>query len=157
MDATLLDVTCCVRLHTLLHVVACCCAKFETGKTDSYVQTDATIPSIIDKTMYASSTLQSPSENWAKAACKWTRQFPTLLCQQCWELLRPCSQQCWDLQCIVGRIQPISLCKSCVRLRANGRNIAGQQLLTLFDVTCCVCLHTLLHVVGCCCLLLRKV
>ena len=23
-DATLLDVTCCVRLHTLLHVVACC-------------------------------------------------------------------------------------------------------------------------------------
>ena len=30
---TLLDVTCCVRLHTLLHVVACCCAKFETGQT----------------------------------------------------------------------------------------------------------------------------
>ena len=23
-DATLLDVTCCVRLHTLLHVVECC-------------------------------------------------------------------------------------------------------------------------------------
>ena len=32
-DATLLDVTCCVRLHTLLHVVECCCAKFETGQT----------------------------------------------------------------------------------------------------------------------------
>ena len=30
---TLLDVTCCVRLHNLLHVVACCCAKFETGQT----------------------------------------------------------------------------------------------------------------------------
>ena len=30
---TLLDVTCCDRLHTLLHVVACCCAKFETGQT----------------------------------------------------------------------------------------------------------------------------
>ena len=29
----LLDVTCCVRLHNLLHVVACCCAKFETGQT----------------------------------------------------------------------------------------------------------------------------
>ena len=29
----LLDVTCCVRLHTLLHAVACCCAKFETGTT----------------------------------------------------------------------------------------------------------------------------
>ena len=32
-DATLLDVTSCVRLHTLLHVVGCCCAKFETGQT----------------------------------------------------------------------------------------------------------------------------
>ena len=31
--STLLDVTCCVRLHTLLHVVAYCCAKFETGQT----------------------------------------------------------------------------------------------------------------------------
>ena len=30
---TLLDVTCCFRLHALLHVVACCCAKFETGQT----------------------------------------------------------------------------------------------------------------------------
>ena len=30
---TLLDVTRCVRLHTLLHVVECCCAKFETGQT----------------------------------------------------------------------------------------------------------------------------
>ena len=26
-------VTCCVRLHTLLHVVGCCCAKFETSQT----------------------------------------------------------------------------------------------------------------------------
>ena len=39
----------------------------------------------------------------------------------------------------------------CVRLRANGRNIVDQQLPTLLDVTCCVRLHTLLHVVGCCC------
>ena len=41
--------------------------------------------------------------------------------------------------------------------RENGRNIVGQQLPTLLDVTCCVRLHTLLHVVGCCCVLLRKV
>ena len=53
----------------------------------------------------------------------WKRrqQLPTLLAQQCWELLRPCwqcctnkrndSQQCWDLQCVVGRIQLIRLCK----------------------------------------------
>ena len=31
--STLLNVTCCFRLHTLLHVVGCCCAKFETGQT----------------------------------------------------------------------------------------------------------------------------
>ena len=47
-----------------------------------------------------------------KATCKRTQQLPTLLGQQGWELLRPfrqwcangCnnSQQCWDLQCIVG-------------------------------------------------------
>ena len=45
----------------------------------------------------------------------------------------------------------------CVRLRANGRNIVDQQLPTLLDVTCCVRLRTLLHVVGCCCVLLPKV
>ena len=44
-----------------------------------------------------------------------------------------------------------------VKPRANGRNIVGQQLPTLLDVTCCIRLHTLLHVVGCCCVLLRKV
>ena len=42
---TLFDVICCVHLHTLLHVVACCCAKFETRQTCSYMQTDATTPS----------------------------------------------------------------------------------------------------------------
>ena len=39
----------------------------------------------------------------------------------------------------------------CLKPRANGRNIFGQQLPTLLDVTCCVRLYTLLHVVGCCC------
>ena len=38
-----------------------------------------------------------------------------------------------------------------VKPRANGPIIVCQQLLTLLDVTCCVRLHTLLHVVGCCC------
>ena len=39
---TLLDVICCVRLHTLLRGVGSFCTKFETGQTFSYVQTDAT-------------------------------------------------------------------------------------------------------------------
>ena len=42
---TLLDFTCCVRLHTVLHVVAMllesCCVKFETGQTF-----EATTPNI---------------------------------------------------------------------------------------------------------------
>ena len=33
---TLFDVTFCVRLHILLHVVRTCCAKFETGQSFSY-------------------------------------------------------------------------------------------------------------------------
>ena len=41
---TLLDSIHCVRLHTLLHDVGSCCAKFETGQTFSYVQTDVTTP-----------------------------------------------------------------------------------------------------------------
>ena len=39
---TLLHVTHCVFLPSLLHVVRSCCAKFETGQTFSYMQTDAT-------------------------------------------------------------------------------------------------------------------
>ena len=49
---------------------------------------------------------------------------------------------------IVGQQLPTLLD---VKPRANGRNIVGQQLPTLFDVTCCVRLYILLHVVGCCC------
>ena len=43
------------------------------------------------------------------------------------------------------------------KLRANWHNIVSQQLSTLLDVTCWVRLHTLLHFVGCCCVLLCKV
>ena len=35
------------------------------------------------------------------------------------------------------------------------QHIVGQQLPTLLDVTCCVRLHSLFHVIGCCCVLLR--
>ena len=44
-----------------------------------------------------------------------------------------------------------------VKSRANGRGIVGQQFPTLLDVTCCVRLHTPLHVVACCWEMLRKV
>ena len=47
---TVLNVTCCVHLHTLLNVVACFCvvgscyAKFETSQTFSYLQTAKKLP-----------------------------------------------------------------------------------------------------------------
>ena len=65
--------------------------------------------------------------------------LPTLLRQQCWELLRACCQWCvngcnnsqevWDLQCIVGRIQPISLCNPCV-MSARCPNNVGRAVQT---------------------------
>ena len=54
-------------------------------------------------------------------------------------------------------VQATSKLFGSVKPRANGRNIVGQQLPSLLDVTCYVCLYTLLHVVRCCCVLLRKV
>ena len=39
------------------------------------------------------------------------------------------SQHCWDLQCIVGRIQPISLCKPCV-MSVRGPNNVGRAVQT---------------------------
>ena len=64
---------------------------------------------------------------------------PNIVAPQFWELLRACwqwfangcnnSQQCWDLQCIVGRIQPISLCKPCV-MSVRGPNNVGRAVQT---------------------------
>ena len=122
---TLLDVTCCVRLHTLLHVVGCCCAKFETGQT--FKPTSLNI-SFVPWSPKRSATMLDPfvllfQHCWGHAGslCKvykdlWVvsfptctvgpsivgsccirlqtlptrmQQLPTLLAQQCWELLRP--------------------------------------------------------------------
>ena len=41
----------CTPCCMLLRVVGSCCAKFETGQTFSYVQTDATTPNIAGTTM----------------------------------------------------------------------------------------------------------
>ena len=39
------------------------------------------------------------------------------------------SQHCWDLQCIVGRIQPTRRCKPCV-MSVRGRNNVGRAVQT---------------------------
>ena len=77
--------------------------------------------------------LKSPRSLRLRAHGRNNCQLPTLLRQQCWKLLRACwqwcangcnnSQQCWDLQCIVGRIQLISLCKPCVMSVRGPNNV----------------------------------
>ena len=44
------------------------------------------------------------------------------------------SQQCWDLQCIVGRIRPISLYKPCV-MSVRGPNNVGRAVTALLEAT----------------------
>ena len=51
----------------------------------------------------------------------------------------------------------VSRSVSCVKDRANSRNILGQQDATLLSPTCCERLHTMLCVVACCCDLLEVV
>ena len=122
--ATLLDVTCCVRLHTLLYVLGCYCAKFETGQT--FQPTTLNILLFRDRRSVAQQCwihLHSSSNivGATHAHYAWftktyglypshdalqvptllgvvasvctplptrTQQLPTLLAQQCWELLR---------------------------------------------------------------------
>ena len=76
--------------------------KFTTKWIDKYNFTDHLV--------FPSQQQYSNQKPLYKAACKRTQQLPTLL-----------AQQCWDLQCIVGRILPISLCKPCV-MRVRGPN-----------------------------------
>ena len=81
----------------------------------------------------------SQQKSVCKAKCKRMRQPPTLLGQQCWDLLRPCwqwwangfnnCQQCWDLQCIVGRIQPMRPCKLCL-IGVQGLKNVGKAVQT---------------------------
>ena len=84
--------------------------------------------------------------SWSsKASCKRAQQLPTLFRQKCWELLRACwrwcangcnnSQQVWDLQCIVRRIQPIGLCNPFV-MSLPGPNNVGKAVQTHPTLLC---------------------
>ena len=85
MDATLLDVTFCVRLLTLLHVVGSCCAKFETGQTLSYLQTNASIPNNVGELL---------ANNFA-SVCS-----PCCMLLRCWELSRKRFETGQTLSCV---------------------------------------------------------
>ena len=117
----LLDVICCVRLPTLLHVVGCCCAKFETGQTRLFIQQLPTFLLFHDRWSVAQqfwiwpvctalSTLLGPRTRTTHGLQSLMGCIlPMMHCrsQRCWELLHPfahhCqhaldnSQQCWEL------------------------------------------------------------
>ena len=68
---------------------------------------------------------------YCKAACKQAQQLPTML-RACWQwCANGCnnSQQVWNLQCIMGRIQSISLCNPCV-MSVRGPNNVGRAVQT---------------------------
>ena len=63
-----------------------------------------------------------------KPTCKRRQKLPTL--SLCWQwCVNGCnnSQQCWDMQCIVGMIQPIKLWRPCV-LRLRGPSNVGRAV-----------------------------
>ena len=117
-DATLLDVTCCVRFQTLLHVVGCCCAKFETGQT--FQPTTSNI----------SFVLWSP-----KRSATMLDPFAQLF-QHCWGHVRSLRMDYKDLWVVF-----FPRC-------TEGPKLVGN---------CCIRLHTMLNVIECCWVLLRKV
>ena len=61
-----------------------------------------------------------------------------------------CTDQVITFQDVQYILSPVSYLSSAMRPCANRCNIIGQQLPTLLDVACCICFHTLLHVVACC-------
>ena len=73
----LLDVTCCVRLHTLLYVVGSCCVRLDTT-----ANTNATTANIVSPTI-----LGVVASVWTPVPTR-TLQLPTSLARQSWELLR---------------------------------------------------------------------
>ena len=101
----LLDVTCCVRSHTLLHVVGSCCIRLDTT-----ANTDATTPNIVSPTMLgvvASACIPLPTR---------TQQLPTLLARQFWELLRLFGHHCQQARNNSQHCWPDNVGSCCVRL-----------------------------------------
>ena len=73
-----------------------------------------------------------------------TQRLPTLCGQQCWKLLRPCwqrfangcnnFQQCWGPQCIVGRIQPVTMGNALVWSRRCWKGCANWSNIREFKI-----------------------
>ena len=111
----LLDVTCCVRLHILLHVATCCwelncCAKSETSET------------------FGPTTLNSSFVSWSPK-CSATMLDPfAQLFQHCWDYARSLH--------MVSKVLLIGCGSCCIRLHTTANkdtttsNIVGASVYT---------------------------
>ena len=83
--------------------------------------------------------------------CRQNMRFEIVL--PCWELIQLLLAFFLKTKTYRMQFDPESMnIFSCciIKPSVNGRNIVGQQFQTLLDVTCCLRLHTLLHVVARC-------
>ena len=116
----------CTPCCMLLDVVACCCAKFETGQT--FQRTNPNISFVPRSPKHSATMLECRSQHcWELFASVCTplptrtQHLPTLLAQHCWELLHPFALHCQHAR---------NLSQHC------WRNIVG---------SCCFRLHAAFH------------
>ena len=114
----------------LLRVVGSCCAKFETGQTFRYVQTDATTPIIIVGHQCCTWTLL----NTCIALCNWTQHCWPTISQHCWMLhvASVCTSYCM----LFSFLRVVAQCLIPVKRLATGQQC--WELLRPFARTLCL-------------------
>ena len=76
-------------------------------------------------------TLKLHANGRNKSKHGWANNVGSCCIYPCWQLFtNRCnnSQKCWDMQCIVGRIQPIRLWRPCVMMHVCGSNNVGKAV-----------------------------
>ena len=129
-DATLLDVTCCVRFHTLLYVVACCWellhkvwdrSNFWTNNSQHFVCSVIAEAwrNNVGSVCTALLTLLEPRTLITHGLQRLMGCIlPTMHCrsQYCWELLHPFAKQCQHRRNNSQHYWPSNVGCCCVRL-----------------------------------------
>ena len=140
-DATLLNVTCCICLHTLLHVVGCCCvllhkvctrSNFSANNFQHFfcsVITDQSVAQQCWIRLHSSSNIVGATNvHYAWFTKTLGCILPTMHCrsQHCWELLHPFAHHCQHPRNNVG--------SCCIRLQTTANTHA-----TMLGVVASVC------------------
>ena len=122
----------------LLRVVRSCCAKFETGQTFSYVQTDATTLIIIVGHQCCTCTLR----NTCIALCNLTQHCWPTISQHCWmlQVASVCTSYCMLLRVVAQCLIPVKRLATCKRTQQLPTWLGQQcwELLRPFARTLCL-------------------